>query len=625
MRIAHLILSDGFAGSERSTAESCNFQCRQHEVLLVVRHGCRNRAGASIVDHVDPRVRIAVVPDGIGTRAALARELAMFGPDVVHAHLRRATRLLAQIRPDAALFSTLHLRVNGPHFLEMDALVCISPWQLDDVPREFAGEMIYIRNSLVPNPRLDPEVVARLRADLGVAPDEFLIGGVGRLARSKGWDTLIEAFMQARLTGARLVILGEGRERERLARLGDGRVLLPGFRRNVKDYFQVFDLCVVPSRSEPMGRVVLEAIDGGVPVITSDALGPREILKEYPGESFPVGDIPALRRLLERAVAAPKRRVEIDLSAHHLDVVGPELIAAYARVAANRRRRPVLRPADLPRRRRKDLRYFWRSLRYQWIRRVRRPEHLVVEARYCGMKFKAATTDRHARKLFTHGLHEPAVTAWLVEHLRLRPGDVAIDVGANIGWYATLLDRMAEPGVDVFAFEPDPENRALLVENLRLNAARRVQVEPFAVSDSERTATLHRFAGGNRGQHTLLPIYSGDDVEVRTVTLDDFWRKRGLGDRRLRIIKMDIEGHEAAALRGGAGVLARCDLLLMEYSPKFMQGAGLDLDEPIDRLVAAGLRPNVFLGTDLRAVAPAELRTIARQPNVLWSRVPLVP
>ena len=82
MRIAHLILSDGFAGSERSTIESCNFQCREHEVLLVVRRGHRSRAGASIVDHVDPRVRVAVVPDRLCTRKALARELAWCGPDV---------------------------------------------------------------------------------------------------------------------------------------------------------------------------------------------------------------------------------------------------------------------------------------------------------------------------------------------------------------------------------------------------------------------------------------------------------------------------------------------------------------------------------------------------------------
>ena len=84
--------------------------------------------------------------------------------------------------------------------------------------------------------------------------------------------------------------------------------------------------------------------------------------------------------------------------------------------------------------------------------------------------------------------------------------------------------------------------------------------------------------------------------------------------------------HHVSALRGGQGAARECcDLLLMEYSPKFMQGAGLDVDEPVDLLVGAGLRPSVFVGERLRAVTPAELRTVARQPNVIWSRVPLSP
>lgn len=623
MRIAHLILSDGFAGSERSTIESCNFQCREHEVLLVVRRGHRSRAGASIVDHVDPRVRVAVVPDRLGTRKALARELAMFGPDVVHAHLRRSTRLLAQIRPDAAKFTTLHLRINGPQFLEMDAIVCISPWQPGSIPASFRGEAPYIRNSLVPNRRLSAAEVAALRAELGAAPGDFLVGGVGRLARSKGWDTLVEAFKAAAIPGAKLVILGEGKERGRLERLGGGSVKLPGFKPNVKDYYQAFDLCVVPSRSEPMGRVVLEALDAGVPLIATDAEGPREILKEYPGELVPIGDVAAMRAALERAVAAPRRRVECDLTPHHLETVGPQLVAAYAKVVASRAHAPALVQADLPRRRRKNLDYFLRSAKYAWIRRVERPETLVVEARYCGLRFTTGTTDRHARKLFKHGVHEPPITAWLVEHLRLRPGEVALDVGGNIGWYSMLFDRLAEPGVDIFAFEPDPDNRALLEENIRINAARRVTVVPMAVSDSERAATLHRFSGGNRGQHTLLPLYSGDDVEVRTVTLDGFWESAGLGDRLPRLVKIDIEGHEAAAMRGGQRVLSRCEMLLMEYSPKFMRGANLDPDEPLQLLTAAGLRPNVFVGSRVEPIAIERLRAVEGQANVLWSRAPL--
>jgi FkbM family methyltransferase len=271
------------------------------------------------------------------------------------------------------------------------------------------------------------------------------------------------------------------------------------------------------------------------------------------------------------------------------------------------------------------LKYLLRSLRYEWIRRVERPGQLVVNAGYCGLRFTTATGDRHARKLFKHRVHEPSISAWLVEHLRLRPGEVALDVGANIGWYSLLFDRLAEPAADVFAFEPDPDNRLLLERNIALNQARRVHVVPFAVSDSPGTATLHRFSGGNRGQHTLLPLYSGDDVEVRTVTLDEFWNAEGLGTRPLRLVKIDIEGHEAAAIRGGSRALARCGWLLMEYSPKFMRGAGLDPEEPLGLLTRSGLVPYIFEGESVRPVRLDWLRAVPGQVNVLWAREPLTP
>ena len=231
------------------------------------------------------------------------------------------------------------------------------------------------------------------------------------------------------------------------------------------------------------------------------------------------------------------------------------------------------RPVRLPRQPRRGFGYYLRAARYLWQRRVTRPATIVASARYCGMRFEARTADRHARKLSRHGIHEPAISAWIVEHLRLRGGDVMLDVGANIGWYSVLCDRMAEPGAAIFAFEPDPDNAALLRANLERNHASRVQVVTSAVSDSERQATLHRFGGGNRGQHTLLPLYSGDDIAVKTTTLDAFWARAALDARRLRLLKIDIEGHEAAAMRGGAGVLARTELLLMEYSPRFLRAA----------------------------------------------------
>lgn len=325
----HVILSNGFAGSERSTAESCNAQVQLgHEVMLVVRRSHRAN-GASIRDHLSSAVRVAEVSDRLFTGRQLRAIVNAAQPEIIHAHLRRATRLVARVRSAARKVSTLHLHINGRHFLEMDALVCISQWQLTSIPAEFRGKAVFIPNSLLPTPRLSGPEIEQLREQMGVASDEYLIGGVGRLAHSKGWDILIRAFAAAQLPKTKLVLVGEGRERRRLMRMADGNVAFLGFRSDVKQLYQAFDVFVCPSRREPMGRVILEALDAGVPVIASAADGPREILAEYPGDLVPIADVDALAAALSRNRALGRRRVEVDLLPHHLDVVSKELVALY--------------------------------------------------------------------------------------------------------------------------------------------------------------------------------------------------------------------------------------------------------------------------------------------------------
>src|SRR3954463_4593297 len=61
LRIAHIILSRGFAGSERATVEMCNAHCEKHDVLLIIRKGHANKAGITIRQYVDPRVKVVEV------------------------------------------------------------------------------------------------------------------------------------------------------------------------------------------------------------------------------------------------------------------------------------------------------------------------------------------------------------------------------------------------------------------------------------------------------------------------------------------------------------------------------------------------------------------------------------
>jgi glycosyltransferase involved in cell wall biosynthesis len=339
VRIAHVILSSGLAGSERSTAESCNAQVAGHDVLLVVRRGHRAAYGGSILDLVDPRVRVEIVPNRWFTRRRLAAIVAGFKPDIVHCHLRRATRLIAKTAPPAATVATLHVSFNGPAYGAMDGLICNGRWQIDSLPAGYRGLSCKAYNSLVPHRRLDADEIQALRAAFGAGPNSFVIGGAGRLTRKKGWDMLIDAFRAADLPAdSRLLLFGSGRAEPTLRRRasGDPRIVFGGYRKDLKDIYQGLDLFVCPSRFEPLPRVMLEALDAGVPVVGSDADGCREVIEDYGGDMFSREDVPALTAVLERHGRERPPRRSVDLSAHHADKAMARMHAFYQSVIGHR-------------------------------------------------------------------------------------------------------------------------------------------------------------------------------------------------------------------------------------------------------------------------------------------------
>ncbi len=341
MRITHVILSRGFAGSERSTAESCNAQAADsaNKVLLLVCRSHRAGNGASILDHIEPDVHADTVSDRLFTRRALARAFTAFRPDLVHCHLRRSTRLVAKIRPPAALIATLHLDFNGPAYGDMDGLICNARWQVRDLPPDYRGLSFKANNSLVPHRRLGRDEVAALRAQFGAGPGTLLIGGAGRLVMKKGWDMLIDAFRAADLPDdTRLALFGSGSHSRYFQRraAGDARISFCGYRNDLKDIYQTLDLFVCPSRFEPLPRVVLEAMDADVPVIASDADGCRELVEDYGGDLFAREDVPALTALLERHARERPPRRRVDLSAHNADNAVAEMLDFYRRVIEHR-------------------------------------------------------------------------------------------------------------------------------------------------------------------------------------------------------------------------------------------------------------------------------------------------
>lgn len=138
-----------------------------------------------------------------------------------------------------------------------------------------------------------------------------IILGAGRLCEQKDFLTLIKAFARLDLPSARLQIIGEGPQREMLSKaiadLGlSDRVSLEGYAPEPWPYYAQAKCFVLSSAFEPFGNVVVEAMAYGLPIVSTNGVGPQEVLAggDY-GEIVPAGDDAALAAAIEKTLAAP--------------------------------------------------------------------------------------------------------------------------------------------------------------------------------------------------------------------------------------------------------------------------------------------------------------------------------
>jgi glycosyltransferase involved in cell wall biosynthesis len=125
------------------------------------------------------------------------------------------------------------------------------------------------------------------RKRLGIEPDTIAIGSAGRMAYVKGFDLLIEAFsmVHRKMPEARLLLLGEGPEEKMLRQQSDescpdGTVTFLPWMADPSEFFAALDLYVLPSRNEGMGRVLVEAMMAGTPIVASRVGGVVDVLSK---------------------------------------------------------------------------------------------------------------------------------------------------------------------------------------------------------------------------------------------------------------------------------------------------------------------------------------------------------
>jgi FkbM family methyltransferase len=245
-----------------------------------------------------------------------------------------------------------------------------------------------------------------------------------------------------------------------------------------------------------------------------------------------------------------------------------------------------------------------------------------VRARGSNLSFFVHRRDAVGRHIAKYGAHEADLTGWIANRLAASEPALFVDVGANVGWH-TLHAARCNSIETVVAFEPDLFNAWLLDRNLMENGISNVIVCCFAVGAQRGHARLYRYKDSNRGRHSLASDHGHGSKIVTVVDIDSALNDLGFGNRRVAIIKIDVEGYEPAVIAGARETLARTDAVILEYTPTLSQGSGLSIKAMLTALHAGGFVPHALQRNGITTPIHAdELRTFGGQMDIIWLRQP---
>jgi FkbM family methyltransferase len=151
--------------------------------------------------------------------------------------------------------------------------------------------------------------------------------------------------------------------------------------------------------------------------------------------------------------------------------------------------------------------------------------------------------------------HEKHITRVIADEVKA--GDTCLDVGANIGYFAAAMASRCGPSGRVVAYEPEAANFAMLTTNAKLAEARGLKVETVRAAVSDCAGTLALVRGEQSTLHQVASAGTATRPEdlVPCVNLADDLRARGINGP-IRLLKIDVEGHEVAVLKGCTAMLA---------------------------------------------------------------------
>lgn len=358
-KIMHIITRLDMGGSAQNTLLTCLWLTEKYDLVLV--HGLslesqmtdleKNNVNAQI--DAAKRKGVNVIPlkalvrkinpfQDICAFISLWRLIFLEKPEIVHTHSSKAGilgRLAAKLTGVPIIVHTPHGHVFYGHFDAVTSRIFLTIEKIFDLitdctialtegeKRDYIDMSVTSPNKLhtihsgvdIERFRNDHISPTSLKQQLGISPKSLIVGTVGWLLPIKGPTVLLEAMMPIwqKQIDAVLIYVGKGELERPLKKEVDRRnikdkVIFLGWRNDVDKIMSIFDVFVLPSLNEGMGRVLVEAMAAGKPVVASDVGGIPDIVKHrQTGFLSGPGNVDALSYYIEKLLLDEPMRAEM--------------------------------------------------------------------------------------------------------------------------------------------------------------------------------------------------------------------------------------------------------------------------------------------------------------------------
>jgi glycosyltransferase involved in cell wall biosynthesis len=345
MKVAQIMLGAGFGGAERYFVDLVGaLAAAGHEVLAICHPQFAQIAALATCAQIGT-VHAHGNFDPFASRK-IDRLLTAFQPDVVELHLNRAGLHGCRANRQRRYAVTAHVH----NYFKLKYFRCVDFFSAatEDQARYLIAQGVdATRVTVTPNFSTfavrPPQDVASAR------PLTFI--ALGRFVAKKGFNLLLQAFAThlADHASHRLIIGGDGGEAEKLHALANQlgiahAVEFSGWIADSQAFLARGDIFVLPSRDEPFGIVVLEAMAARLAIISSRTQGPLEVLNDDTAWLVETGSSAALAQAMATAAATPEaRQSKADTAAvtylerYHIEQVLPQIEAVYRQTIAAHR------------------------------------------------------------------------------------------------------------------------------------------------------------------------------------------------------------------------------------------------------------------------------------------------